>query len=61
MNKTSNKTNKKSRVHVAKKDRSVSPAPGKKVGLPAFIEPNAHDIMDELSMLDSYKYQDYNN
>jgi hypothetical protein len=33
----------------------------KTVGLPAMIEPNEHDIRDELSYLDSYNYSRYNN
>ncbi len=32
----------------------------KKVGLPGMIEPNEHDIRDELSYLDSYNYSRYN-
>lgn len=32
----------------------------KMVGLPAMIEPTIHDITEELSMLDSYVYSQYN-
>lgn len=32
----------------------------KTVGLPALLEPNEHDIHDELSYLDSYVYSQYN-
>lgn len=32
----------------------------KTVGLPVMLEPNEHDISDELSYLDSYVYSRYN-
>lgn len=32
----------------------------KTVGLPVMLEPNEHDIKDELSYLDSYVYSRYN-
>lgn len=32
----------------------------KKVGLPMMLEPNEHDIRDELGFLDSYNYSRYN-
>lgn len=29
-------------------------------GIPAFLEPNVHDINDELARMDSYIYSQYN-
>ena len=61
MNKTSNTTKQTRGVGRPKNSVSVdTEQPVKMVGLPAMIEPTIHDITDELSMLDSYAYSQYN-
>lgn len=39
---------------------SVDKLPEKTVGLPIMLEPNEHDVRDELSYFDSYTYSRYN-
>lgn len=64
MNDTINVNNmKRGRGRPRKVVSAVSPTeeiPEKTVGLPAMLEPNEHDIRDELSYLDSYVYSRYN-
>jgi hypothetical protein len=45
---------------VAADETSGEAVSHKKVGLPMLLEPNEHDIRDELGFLDSYNYSRYN-
>lgn len=45
---------------VASVNNSTETVSEKTVGLPVMLEPNEHDIRDELSYLDSYVYSRYN-
>lgn len=62
MNKTSElKTQKRGRGRPRKVVLEVeSNVEEKTVAIPALLEPNIHDLHDELSRLDSYAYAQYN-
>jgi hypothetical protein len=45
---------KESTIKAANKNENID------TGIPAFLEPNSHDIHDELARMDSYIYSQYN-
>lgn len=45
---------KESTIKAANKNENID------TGIPVFLEPNSHDIHDELSRMDSYIYSQYN-
>lgn len=63
MSNTSNTTNIKRGRGRPKKDATIKPSEGSvdhTVGVPVLLEPNIHDIYDELSRMDSFAYSKYN-
>lgn len=62
MNNTSNTNNAKRGRGRPKKDSTIKTSEGNDhtVGIPVLLEPNIHDIHDELSRMDSFTYSKYN-
>ena len=61
MNNTSNtNTVKRGRGRPRKDATNKIPSKDPNLGVPALLEPNIHDINDELVRMDSYAYSRYN-
>lgn len=62
MNNTNNNTSqlKRSRGRPHKQSAADAPIKNTDSGIPALLEPNVHDINDELIRMDSFAYSRYN-